>query len=521
MNSLNLIPVLSVLILSSVAGLYIAGLQNTAKKRELEKKTTKILMKAQKTVEHIEHDTRDSLSRIKSKIKSLDSSFANNSETLQKRIELKEQTLSKRTQRNELRETQVSELDAEVTSLKIQTAQKREMLEDALTAKASLTLGEAKEEIFGELENEFASFFEFSANKAVENAKELANREAVHHLKSIMQKYAEPSSVDKLDKTIKVPRDNIKGKLIGRGAKNLVYLEEKTGADIIFEDQEGIITVSCFNLVIQETVKGAIQKLMRLERIDFEAIDKALIESRAELDQKLEKIGIKAANVIGIENRDPELMILIGRLKYRTSYGQNILYHSMEIAYFSALMAAEIGADVEVAKIGGFFHDIGKAIDQEVNGSHDYLGKEILEKFGYSWEIVHAAWTHHDAIPIETVEAQIVKAADAISAGRPGARTESAQMYIERIQGLEKIAFSTPGVKKAFALSAGRELRTLVDENKIKDQDMEEIATQMAQKIEDELAYPGKIKVNLIRTIESVDYANKGAGKANFNSSNA
>jgi ribonuclease Y len=518
MSTTIIITFFILFIISSASGYTLTGVFAAKVSSRSHLAQSRIVSKAKKEADLILSEADEQVLVRKKKIKDMQSTYQETSELLQKRVDLKEQTLKKRDAKNTAIKYKYEKLEAEINVLKVALAQRRESLENELTKKAGLTAGEAKEVISIDLEKDYSPFFEQSGNKYVENCKEIAHKQAIHFLKSIMQKYAEPSSVDHLDKTIKVPRDVIKGKLIGRGAKNLVYLEEQTGADIIFEDQRGFITVSCFNLFIQETVKNAIIKLMRLDKIDTEAIDKALFDARSELDVKLQKIGTKAADIIGIENRDPELMKLIGRLKYRTSYGQNILYHSMEKAYFSAQMAAEIGADTEVAKLGGFFHDLGKAIDQEVEGSHDYLSKELLEKFGFSYEVVHAAWTHHDAIPIETVEAQIVKAADAISAGRPGARTESAQMYVERIQGLEKIAYETKGVKKAFALSAGRELRTIIDENTVKDEEMQAIAEKMASEIEANLAYPGKIKVNLIRTVESIDYANKGASKSNANS---
>jgi ribonuclease Y len=502
-------------LLGGVLGAFISNVTIKNRKHEIEFKSSRILQAAKEKIIKIEEELKDFELQVKRRTQSLELSSQENFESLNKRLELKEVALAKREQKNAERISALESVESEVSSFKIQQAQKREQLENGLTDRAGITIGEAKEELKNSLEYEFKPFLEQTANKITENTKDNANKEAIHQLKAIMQKYAEPSSVDHLDKTFKVTKNAIIGKIIGRGAKNLVYLEEKTGADIIFEDDKDIITVSCFNLVIQETVRMTLQKLMREPVINPEVIDRVYDQCFAELNKELVKIGNQAADIIGIENRDPELMTLVGRLKYRTSYGQNILFHSLEIAYFSALMAAEIGADVEVAKLGGFFHDIGKAIDQEVTGSHDYLGKEILEKFGYSWEVVHAAWTHHDAIPIETVEAQLVKAADAISAGRPGARTESAQMYVERIQGLEKIALSTDGVRKAFALSAGRELRTIIDEQKIKDEDMQAVADKMAQEIESTLAYPGKIKVNLIRTVEAVDYANKGMTSKN------
>ncbi len=503
-------------LLGVILGIFISNVTIKSRKHEIEFKSSRILQAAKEKSRKIEDELTEFELQVKRRIQNLTLTHHENLEGVTKRLDLKELAFSKREQKNAERKGVLNAVEDEVSNFKIQKAQKREQLENSLTEKANFTIGEAKEELKNNLENSYRPFLEQVANKITENAKDNANKEAIHQLKAIMQKYAEPSSVDHLDKTLKVTKNALIGKVIGRGAKNLVYLEEKTGADIIFEDDKDIITVSCFNLVIQETVKMTIAKLMREPVINPEVIDRVYENSREELNVQLIKIGNNAADIIGIENRDPELMTLVGRLKYRTSYGQNILFHSLEIAYFSALMAAEIGADVEVAKIGGFFHDIGKAIDQEVNGSHDYLGKEILEKFGYSWEVVHAAWTHHDAIPIETIEAQLVKAADAISAGRPGARTESAQMYVERIQGLEKIALSTDGVRKAFALSAGRELRTIIDETKIKDEDMQAVAEKMAKEIESTLAYPGKIKVNLIRTVEAIDYANKGITSKNI-----
>ena len=226
------------------------------------------------------------------------------------------------------------------------------------------------------------------------------------------------------------------------------------------------------------------------------------------MEEILFKEGVRAAEIVGIEKRDRELMVLIGRMKYRTSYGQNILYHSIEIAFFCEMLADAIGADSHVAKMAGFYHDIGKAIDQEVGEPHDYLSKQILEKFDYPWEIVHAAWTHHDAEPPETIEAQLVKAADALSGSRPGARTESAESYYERVQALEGLALDLTGVKKAYAVSGAREIRTFLDEDQIRDSEMPELAKKLAGEIEEQLTYPGKIKVNLIRILNAIEYAN-------------
>ena len=322
-----------------------------------------------------------------------------------------------------------------------------------------------------------------------------------------MMRYADSTSVEHEEKNIIVQRDEIKGRIIGRSAAAIAFFEEHFGVDVIFNDEPNTIIISCFNLVQREVARCALERLMREKIINEEMIMKVKPLAEQDVDKILMKEGDYALKKLGLSNMQPDFVKLVGRLVFRTSYGQNIMRHCFEVGYFARLIASEIGANTETAFLGGFFHDIGKAIDQEVGGSHDVLSKEILEKYGFSWEITHAAWTHHNAAPQETVEARIVQAADAISASRPGARAESVERYLAKINELQDTALSFEGVRKAYAINAGREVRVVVDPEKISDNANAELAQNIAAKVQEKGGYPGKIKVTTIRTTKVTDYA--------------
>lgn len=501
------------IIISSLVGLAagfgLSLILNRTKGEKAQEQADRIIRDAKRKAEEIEAQLTDESIALRSKMVRIHEEQEKSLSGIKKRISIREETLKKREEKAQERIDQLEACQKRIAKIQDEKQELSVKAESELLAKTGLNLDDIKSKIKKDLTKESDEFFKTLVVKKEQFTKDNAIKKGCNILKSIMQKYVGPSSVVPLDRTVEIKQDVVKARVLGKKGANILYFEEKTEVSVIVDDQPGFFTVSCFNLVKQEIARRALEKLTKKKEIDEKVIDEAIESATQETNSHLEKVGIEAAEIIGIEKRDPELMQMIGRLKYRTSYGQNILYHSMEIAFFSAMMAAEIGADIHTAKLGGFYHDLGKAIDQEVGGSHDHLSKEILEKFDYSWEIVHAAWTHHDAIPIETVEAQIVKAADAISSGRPGARSESSEQYYERIQALETMAKDTDGVKKAYAVSAGREIRTFMDENKIKDEDMQAIADKLASQIEESLAYPGTIKVNLIRTLNAVDIANK------------
>lgn len=385
-----------------------------------------------------------------------------------------------------------------------------------LTQKTGQSADEIKEEILQELRLDL----ELAREDRLHKYEEYLNEEKMHIAKNMItaaiQRYAAPTSVEKKNLTITLPRDEIKGRILGKNAEHLLLIEELTSVDIIFNDTPNTIIVSCFDLVKKHIARELIYKLTIERHVTPDKIHQKLKEALDETERTLIKIGRDTVKKLELENRNfpPDFLKIIGRLQFRTSYGQNILKHSYEVGNFTLILGNELGLNMETCKVGGFFHDLGKAIDQEVGGSHDVLTKEIMEKYNFPEDEIHAAWTHHDAIPQRTAEAMLVKAGDAISAGRPGARQESIEKYIERIKAIETISNSYEGVNKAFAISAGREVRVIVEPAKLSDEDLEHLAKNIAVEIQENVAYPGKIKVNVIRRTQSNEYAKVKAKRA-------
>lgn len=371
-----------------------------------------------------------------------------------------------------------------------------------LSQKAGALMEDLKKNILEkgarELEDENAERLIRGEEWVKENAEKVARKIIIN----VLQRLSSPTSVETRAVNVIVPKDHIKGKIVGRNGENIKEFERLLEVDIVFNDLPNVISLSAFQLVKRRVAQRAMEKLVNYRGdITKQIVQRAVQSAERETDDELYEIGKKAAEKMGLTNKDKEFLRIVGRLQYRTSYGQNIMMHSMEVGWLASMIGSELGLNTTTCKVGGFLHDLGKAIDQDPNvkDTHDQLSKEIMEKFGFSWEEVHAAWTHHDAIPQETAEALIVKAADAISASRPGARQESFDKYIERIRALEETGSAYEGVRGAYAISAGRELRVLVDSDIIKDEQMYPMAKEIAQKIEDELTYPGQIKVNIIR----------------------
>lgn len=422
----------------------------------------------------------------------------------------KEHLLSKKEERvKELRLSQAS-LDEETQGFRESIKRMDREMMDRLTKTTGKSPEALKADILGgyksELDNENAERLVRIEDALKEDAEKTARKLIVN----IIQRLSSPTSVETRAVTVKVPKDHTKGKIVGKDGKNIQAFEKLLDVDVVFNDTPNTISISAFMLVKRRIAQKAMEKMVRINGdIDENVVKKVVADAERETDDELYEIGVNALKKMGIRHDNKEFCRTVGRLQYRTSYGQNIMMHSMEVGWVSAMMGSELGLNVETCKIGGFLHDLGKAIDQDpsVKDAHDHLSKELMEKFGFSWEEVHAAWTHHDAIPQETAEAIIVKAADAVSASRPGARQESFDKYIERIRTLEETALSYEGVKNAFAISAGRELRVLVNPEVVSDKKLKEIATKMAEQIENELSYPGQIKVNVIRRTKYTEIA--------------
>lgn len=426
---------------------------------------------------------------------------------MEKMLQMKQEINQKREMKIAEMERACQEEKRELDSLRSSCNEMKSEMIERLYRTTNISREKAKEELVGSYERLWLDDGEFRIQRALELAQESAVRDARNILSEAMYRFAESTSVEHGIKTVIVPRDEIKGRIVGRGGHLIAFFEELFGVDVVFNDEPNTIIVSCFNLVQQEVARVALERLIHEKIITETLISQVKPWAEGEVQKTLRKEGEQALAILGIKNMAPDFISLVGRLKFRTSYGQNIMGHCFEVGYFARLIAGEIGADTHITLLGGFFHDIGKAIDQEVGGSHDVLSKEILEKYAFSWEITHAAWTHHNAIPQETIEARIVQAADAISASRPGARAESMERYIEKIKDLQETALSFEGSKKAYAINAGREVRVIVDSAAVDDKGTQELANQIAAKVQEKGGYPGRIKVTTIRTTKVTDYA--------------
>lgn len=339
-----------------------------------------------------------------------------------------------------------------------------------------------------------------------ENAEELEKR-ALSIMGTVIQKYARSHVSEFTTSTVQIPSDEVKGKIIGKEGRNIRALEKETGVEMIVDDTPESVIISSFDPVRREIARIALEKLIEDGRIHPARIEEAVADAKKDIDQKIREAGEAAAYDAGVAGLHPKLLYILGRLRYRYSYKQNILLHSLEVSYLSGAIAAELGANVAVAKKAGLLHDIGKAVDHEIEGTHVKIGMRILEKFNIGQDVIDAMKCHHDEYPHETLEAFIVTAADAISAARPGARKETAEKYIKRLQELEALVNSFPQVEKSFAIQAGREVRVFVSPDKTDDLGAMNLAKEIAKRIEEELQYPGEIRVNVYRETRAVEYA--------------
>ena len=322
-----------------------------------------------------------------------------------------------------------------------------------------------------------------------------------------IQKTAVSQTQEITTTTVTLPSEDLKGKIIGKEGRNIRSLERLAGVEIVVDETPETVVISGFDPLRRHIAKVALERLIKDGRIHPARVEEEVAKVQAEIDVQMREAGETAAFDLGIVGLDPKLVQLLGRLKFRTSYGQNVLMHSIEVAYLASALAAEIGADASLAKKAGLFHDIGKALDHQIEGSHVEIGIRILEKFGVEKEVVSAMKSHHEDYPYESVEAVLVQTADAISASRPGARKDTLENYLKRIGELEQLASSFEGVEKAYAIQAGREIRVFVKPDKIDDTAAQKLAKDIANRVEEELHYPGEIKVTLVRENRFVEYA--------------
>lgn len=425
----------------------------------------------------------------------------------EKRLIKKEESLDSKSAQVEKKEETLQRKikDIETKQNKLEAIHDKQVEE--LERISGLSTDEAKNMLIDNIKKEAEQEASIAVKEIERDAKENADRKAREIITYAIQKCSADHVAETTVSVVDLPNDEMKGRIIGREGRNIRALEQLTGIDIIIDDTPEAVVISGFDPIRREVARIALEKLIADGRIHPARIEEMVEKAKKEVEQQIKDEGEQATLDTGVNGLHPELVKLLGRLKFRTSYGQNVLKHSMEVSYLAGIMAAELGADVKIAKRAGLLHDIGKAVDHEVEGSHVTIGEDLARKYKESKPVIHAIAAHHNDIEPQTVEAVLVQAADAISASRPGARRETLETYIKRLEKLEEICNSFEGVEKSFAVQAGREVRIIVKPDITSDTSIVLMAKDIAKKIEEEMEYPGQIKVNVIRETRATDYA--------------
>lgn len=425
----------------------------------------------------------------------------------ERRIQQKEETLDRKMDNLEKKENNYQRKQKEVEQKLQEVEQVKKSQFEMLERISGYTADQAKDYLLQQLDTELDHEKSVKILEYEEKLKEESDKRARNIISLAIQRLAADQVSDATVSVVSLPNDDMKGRIIGREGRNIRTIETLTGVDLIIDDTPEAITISSFEPVRREIARVALEKLISDGRIHPARIEETVEKARREVEATIKAEGERTVVELGVNNIHPELVKLLGRLKYRTSYGQNVLRHSIEVAYISGMIASELGLNPTVAKRAGLLHDIGKALDHEMEGSHIQLGVEVARKYKESDAVIHAIHAHHGDVEAKTVVACIVQAADAISAARPGARRENIENYIKRLQQLEEVGKSFPGVDSCFAIQAGREIRVMVKPEQINDDKMAPLAREISKKIEQELEYPGQIKVNIIRESRVSDYA--------------
>ena len=465
-------------------------------KREAENARKEEIVKAKEEIFKSKNELDDEIRERRVDIQRQERRLIQKEENLDKKIS----NLEKRDKELDQREDKIEETINEVEKMK-----NSEM--DYLEQIAKLSQEDAKNEIMSRLDESLAQEKAERIKEMEDDIKEKSEDTAKNIITYAIQKCAADHTAEATVSTVTLPNDEIKGRIIGREGRNIKTLETLTGVDFIIDDTPEAVVISGFDALRREVARIALEKLIDDGRIHPAKIEEKVEEAKAELTKTIKEEGERAAIEAGVINLPSEIIMLLGKLKYRTSYGQNVLKHSVEVSHLARIMAEELGLNTKIARRAGLLHDIGKALDHDMEGTHVQLGVEVLKKYKEDPKVINAVEAHHDDVPAETPEAILVKAADAISSARPGSRRETLEAYIKRLESLETIANSFEGVEKSFAIQAGREVRIIVEPEKISDAQMVVLARDVAHKIEDEMDYPGQIKVNIIREKRITEYA--------------
>jgi len=488
------------------------------KLREAERQASEILKEAERQAEikrkEASLQAKEEAYRIKAEVEREMAQKREELLRLEKRLQQRENNIDKRVDLLDAKEAELERKEGELKAREQRVQEKERQYEELLQEErqrlehlSGVTAEEAKKLLMERMEEE-AKYEAAKRIKEIEDElREQATKRAQEIIALAVQRYAGEYVAEKTVSLVNLPAEEMKGRIIGREGRNIRAFEAATGVDLIIDDTPEAVIVSSFNPVRREVARLALERLVSDGRIHPTRIEEVVSQVEEEIEQSIKEAGNQAAFDLGIHDLHPELIKLVGRLRYRTSYGQNVYQHSLEVAFLCGIMAAELNLNVKQAKRAGLLHDIGKAVDHEVEGGHAAIGAELARKYGESEEIIRAIAAHHDEPSPDNLLAVLVQAADALSGARPGARREMYETYVKRLQDLERIGRSFPGVEKAYAIQAGREVRVIVYSDRVSDEEALMLSREVAKKIEKELHYPGQIKVTVIREVRAVDYA--------------
>ncbi len=502
-------------IIAAVAGIALGGLSaallvivlRSHRIRETEKHAADMLIEARTKHKEALLEAKEEAIKIKSQAEAEIRERHADLHRQTRRISQREENLDRRAEGLERRERSLGVKEREVDEQRAQLQELRQKQIQQLELISGMSSAEAKEVLIKAMEDEVRE----DASRRVREIEAEIKREADDRAREVIVQAIQRCATDVVSETtvsvVPLPGDEMKGRLIGREGRNIRALENATGVDLIIDDTPEAVTISSFDPVRREIARVALEKLILDGRIHPARIEEMVEKARSEVEATIQSEGEQAAHEAGVPGLHPELITLLGRLKYRSSYGQNVLLHSIEAAHLAGMMASELGAKVDVAKKAGLLHDIGKAVDHQVEGSHAQIGADLVRQWDRSEEVVNAVAEHHGEADSMSVMGFIISAADAISGSRPGARRESLEQYLKRLESLESLANSFPGVEKSYAIQAGREIRIMVKPSEINDLEAVRLVRDIVKKIEETLAYPGQIKVTVVRETRAVDYA--------------
>lgn len=479
----------------------------SAQKGSMELKVKQAMLEAKDQAQKIVAEAETEASKLTDEAKVKAEEKESQLKKMEDRLLSKDELLDKRQAEIDREINEIKKKVEEVKEIKDRVAQAEEVKKKELERVAHLSAEEAKDELIATVEKDYEDDLLSRLRKLEADGADRLEQKTKDVMMSVVQRLSTSTVPEVMSTIVDIASDDLKGKIIGKEGRNIRAFEKATGVEVIIDDTPGSIVLSSFDPVRRQIAKLALEKLIADGRIQPAKIEELVEKAKEEISKIIKEKGEAAAYEAGVLNLDPRVLIILGRLHFRTSYGQNVLQHSVEVAHLAGMLAEELGGDPLVAKAGALLHDLGKAVDHEIPGTHVEIGKRILEKFGAPENIVKAMQSHHEEYPYETLESVLVKVADAISSSRPGARRDSLENYLKRLKDLEDIANSFSGIEKTYAIAAGREIRVFVKPEEINDLEARKIARDIALRIEQELKYPGEIKITVIRENRVIDYA--------------